>query len=141
MNWSERFVALAEEERLPQLRHKVQERLRLAGVGDAVVNNTGLLLSELAHNAVSASQGGRSLMVEVEKVPDGVRLLVECETNRDLEGLQKALESSTELPSPSSERGRGLWLILTLSRGLRVEMTEQGWVRVSLIVPGPEAAE
>jgi len=134
-------VALAEEDLLPQLRHKVQERLRFAGVAEEVVDHTGLLLSELAHNAVSASQGGRSLMVEVEKVPDGVRLLVECEANRDLEGLQRALESSTELPSPNSERGRGLWLVLTLSRGLRVEKTEEGWVRVSLIVPGPRAAE
>lgn len=133
-----RFRAPAEEKALPGLRRRVQEELRARGVESRVVADAGLLVSELAHNAVAARTcGGREVRVEVEGAGAGVRLRVECDANRDLESLQRALDESTVLPGPESERGRGLWLVLALSRELRVERTADGLVRVSLLVkPG-----
>ncbi|TAH34551.1 MAG: hypothetical protein EYC70_16585 [Planctomycetota bacterium] len=139
MSWKAAFRAPAQEQALPELRRRVQERLRGEGAPAAVVDNAGLLISELTHNAVAATAGGREVRVEAEGTARGVRLQVECDANRDLVGLVRALEASGVLPSPESERGRGLWLILNLSEDLQVQRGENGLVRVSLIVKGEQA--
>lgn len=134
MSWSEIFEARCSEEALPELRRRVQERLRQGGAGEGLVARAGLLLSELAHNAVAASRRPEPLRVTVGMDEGGVHLSVECAANEDLEALQLALDASGVLPSPESERGRGLWLVLEGSRDLQVERTASGGVRVRLRV-------
>lgn len=134
MNWSRRFTCPALEQALPELRRKVEAYLKSQRVGEPTVNNIGLLISELTHNAIEAADGGKEVEVGVAAAPQGVQLQVECDANHDLEGLNRALEESGSLPSPESERGRGLWLVLTLSNQLEVTRGKGGAVRVSLVV-------
>lgn len=138
MSWRASFRAKAQEDALPALRRRVQESLRAQRLPREVIDNAGLLISELTHNAVAAAGGAKEVRVEAAATPDGLALEVECDANRDLIGLMRALDASTILPSPESERGRGLWLILNLSRQLQVEQGENGLVRVRLIVRGAE---
>ena len=134
MKWSAIYRAAPQAEELPKLRRAVQEALRAREVSDGLIDNAGVLISELTHNAVEASETDHEVVVEVHFDDEGLHLAVECAGNQDLEGLVKALDQSGVLPGPESERGRGLWMILSHSRKLEARRNENGWVRVSMYV-------
>lgn len=133
--WRFVFRGPADEQSLPDLRRRAQASMRENGLAERAVDNAGLLISELTHNAVESASGDGEIQLEVGQNSKGVEIVVECDSNDNLEDLKEALHSSEQLPSPDSERGRGLWLIMQFSRDLEVGRSAAGAVRVSLYLP------
>ena len=134
--WQSRFESPPSPDEFPQVRRRIQALLEEKGLQQSLIDHTGLLISELAHNAFEAADGDSDIVIELAYDARGLELTVECAGNRDLETLQRALDSSTVLPGPESERGRGLWLVLNLSRKLEVRRARHGHVQVRLLVKG-----
>ncbi len=137
--WRASFREQAESRRMPELRRRVQDFLRQQGVAEPLVDRTGLLVSELTHNAVAAAGGAGAVRVDVAGDGGEVRLEVRCDENTDLERLREALARADRLPGTDSERGRGLWLVLAFSQDLEVDRDEAGQIRVRLQVAPPDS--
>ncbi|KAA3612783.1 MAG: ATP-binding protein [Planctomycetota bacterium] len=140
MKYRQQFFSSADPQELPELRRRVQQELQQRGESELAVERAGLLVSELSHNAVEAAQQSDPGQVEVVVARDaeGLQLEVECDANQDLEQLQLAIDASGVLPSPDSDRGRGLWLVLQFSKNLQVQRMPNGNVRVRLQIQTQE---
>ncbi len=132
--WVAAFSAPARGEELPGLRRRVQARLAAEGAARQVVERVGVLVSELAHNAVEADCRRGRVHVVLRREPRRLRLSVECCDNHDFERLARGLARAERPPRPEQERGRGLWLVRGMSRELRVEKGRGGWVRLAMVV-------
>ncbi|HEX9793405.1 MAG TPA: ATP-binding protein [Planctomycetota bacterium] len=137
--WRETRACKATETALPQLRRDIQAAVAAHGESQGMVDRIGLLVSELTHNAVEAAERESGVSVVAVRDAGGLRMSVECEGNRDLEGLQLAVDQSGVLPHPDSERGRGLWLILAFTDDLQLTRTELGHLVVTVKIKEDEA--
>lgn len=140
MGWFAAFSAPARVTDLPGLRRRLQDRLLAEGLSSALVERAGLVVSELAHNALEHSDRGGRIHATLHAGDGGPVLSVAFYGDRDLLRLLRGLERSRCRPPADAERGRGLWLVRQYGRDLRVESGRDGWVRVSLRL-AEEAAE
>jgi anti-sigma regulatory factor (Ser/Thr protein kinase) len=107
------FAADAGE--LATLRAALRSYLEARGVPSPVRDDLGVVVTELAANAIEAGRNRGAVGMRARV--DGDLVILEVEDG----GAGFQLPPAPALPSPHDERGRGLWLVRSLTNELRVE--------------------
>ena len=133
--FDERFPA--DLSRMAGLRRVVREHLERAGVDDALVERTVLVVDEVVSNAIEhGSEYRRSsdpIRVCIERVEDDLLLKVDdADVPSDLvANLARVFDDQIEsAPAAVVERGRGMYLITMFLEDIEILSAEGGGMRL-----------